>query len=162
VGVVFPRLGALAPRISIEPALLDEAAFLRARLAVLDAWPEILVVDVEPSVRDISAAAALAAREARAEVRIIGGPRGLSHLASGAWDRGHLADVQDTLWAPLRAALKDAERALLLALGGYRAVAFRADDRPLVATAEGALRRVLTAERNVLDLWQAGGDSPAP
>ena len=62
VGVIFPRLGALAPRISIEPALLDEAAFLRARLAVLDAWPEILVVDVEPSAREISAAAALAAR----------------------------------------------------------------------------------------------------
>lgn len=61
-GVVFPRLSALAPRISIEPALLDEAAFLHSRLAGFGVTPEILVVDVEPSVKEISAAAALAGR----------------------------------------------------------------------------------------------------
>jgi len=62
LGVVYPRLSALAPRISIEPALLDEEAFLRSRLACFGVTPEILLVDVEPSVKEISAAAALAGR----------------------------------------------------------------------------------------------------
>jgi anaerobic glycerol-3-phosphate dehydrogenase len=97
-------------------------------------------------------AAALAAREAGASVRLVGGPRGLSHLASGVWDRGDLTRVPAPLRAALASARRDAERAVLRALGGYRAIPFRAGDRPLVATAEGTLRRVLTAERNVLDL----------
>jgi len=62
LGVVFPRLGALAPRISIEPALLDEAAYLRSRFAGFRLTPEILLVAVEPDVKEISAAAALAGR----------------------------------------------------------------------------------------------------
>jgi len=96
--------------------------------------------------------AALSARSAKARVRIVGGPRGLSHLASGTWDRGHLDDVPQPLRAPLRDVLRASERALLFALGGYRAVPFRSEDRPLVAMAQGTLRRALSAERNVLDL----------
>jgi glycerol-3-phosphate dehydrogenase subunit B len=97
-------------------------------------------------------AAALAAREGKVRLRVVGGPRGLSHLASGVWDRGDLATIPSALRNALAVTRRSAERAVLLALGGYRAVPFRADDRPLVATAEGTLRRVLTAERNVLDL----------
>jgi len=97
-------------------------------------------------------AAGLAARAAGAQVRFFGGPRGLSHLASGVWDQGDTQLVPDALRAALTSARKDAQRAVLLALGGYRSIPFSAGDRPLVATAEGTLRRVLSAERNVLDL----------
>jgi beta-N-acetylhexosaminidase len=62
VGVVFPRLGSLARRISIETPLLDETAFLRSRFGRFRLTPEILLVDVEPDVKEISAAAALAGR----------------------------------------------------------------------------------------------------
>lgn len=102
-------------------------------------------------------AAALAARGGGARVRVVGGPRGLSHLASGAWDHGDLTSLPTPLRRPLGDVRREAERAVLLALGGYRAVPFRADDRPLVATAEGTLRRVLTAERSVLDLTPVPG-----
>lgn len=97
-------------------------------------------------------AAALAAQKHGARVRVVGGPRGLSHLASGAWDHGDLKTIPGALRPALAAVRRDAERAVLHALGGYRAIPFRASDRPLVATAEGTLRHVLTADRNVLDL----------
>lgn len=97
-------------------------------------------------------AAALAAKQHGAVPRLVGGPRGLSHLASGAWDQG----ADDAAPAALRArwieSRRHAQRAVLGALGGYRAIPFRDADRPLVATAAGTLRRVLSAERNVLDL----------
>jgi glycerol-3-phosphate dehydrogenase subunit B len=97
-------------------------------------------------------ATALAVRQAGGTPRLIGGPRGLSHLASGAWDRGSDASVPPALRARWSEARRLAQRAVLGALGGYRAVPFRDADRPLVATTAGTLRRVLSAERNVLDL----------
>lgn len=97
-------------------------------------------------------AAALAVRQAGGVPRIVGGPRGLSHLASGAWDQGG-DDIAPTALRPRWIeARRLAQRAVLGALGGYRAIPFRDVDRPLVATAAGTLRRVLSAERNVLDL----------
>lgn len=97
-------------------------------------------------------AAALAARARGASVRVVGGPRGLSHLANGAWDQGEATGAPAALAERMVRTRREAQRAVLAALGGYRAMPFRAEDRPLVATAEGGLRRVLSAERNVLDL----------
>ncbi len=97
-------------------------------------------------------AAALSARAAGAEVRIVGGPRGLSHLASGAWDQGPLTVAPASLRARFADARRSAQRAVLSALGGYRAIPFRAGDRPVVATIEGTLRQTLSIERNVLNL----------
>jgi glycerol-3-phosphate dehydrogenase subunit B len=97
-------------------------------------------------------AAALAVKQAGGVPRLIGGPRGLSHLASGAWDQGSDETVPAALRARWTEAKRLAQRAVLGALGGYRAIPFRDADRPLVATAAGTLRRVLSAERNVLDL----------
>jgi anaerobic glycerol-3-phosphate dehydrogenase len=100
-------------------------------------------------------AAALAVRHAGATPRVIGGPRGLSHLASGVWDQGGDASAPPALRPRWSDARKIAQRAVLGALGGYRAVPFRDEDRPLVATQEGTTRRVLSAERCVLDLAHA-------
>ncbi|MFO0709522.1 MAG: hypothetical protein U0353_06765 [Sandaracinus sp.] len=97
-------------------------------------------------------AAALALRHAGATPRLFGGPRGLSHLAGGGWDQGALAKAPAVLRSRWSEARREAQRAVLGRLGGYRAIPFRAEDRPLVATNEGTLRRVLSAERNVLDL----------
>jgi beta-N-acetylhexosaminidase len=58
---VFPRLSALADRITIEPAMQDEARYLRETMAPHGVAPEPLVVGVEPTPEEIERARAAAA-----------------------------------------------------------------------------------------------------
>jgi beta-N-acetylhexosaminidase len=60
--VVFPRLGSLAERISIEDGLLDEERFLRDRFERFESRPEIGLVAIEPTSEEIDRAVALALR----------------------------------------------------------------------------------------------------
>jgi beta-N-acetylhexosaminidase len=63
VGVVFPRFSELAAKITIEPEVLDERAWVERAFAGSDATPEVALVGaVEPTPAEIAAAAALAAR----------------------------------------------------------------------------------------------------
>ena len=62
VAVVFPRFSELAPRITIERALQDEAGYVKSAFAPLGVEPETLVVGVEPTADEIDAAAAIAGR----------------------------------------------------------------------------------------------------
>lgn len=62
VGVIFPRFSWLADRITIEPALLDEAAYLQGALGRFGVRPEILIVGIEPTEADIERAVGLATR----------------------------------------------------------------------------------------------------
>lgn len=57
VAVVFPRFSDLAPRITIEPALCDEAGYLTRTLAATGISPAVTVVGIEPSPDEIDAAA---------------------------------------------------------------------------------------------------------
>jgi beta-N-acetylhexosaminidase len=50
---VFPRLSALADRITVEPAMLDEAAFVRSAMAPYGIEPEVRVVAIEPPSAEI-------------------------------------------------------------------------------------------------------------
>jgi beta-N-acetylhexosaminidase len=56
VVVVFPRLSALADRISVEDAMLDEAGSLTRALAPYGIVPEVEVVGVEPPQEEIARA----------------------------------------------------------------------------------------------------------
>jgi hypothetical protein len=58
---IFPRLSALADRITIEPAMQDEPRYLREAMAPLGVEPEPLVVGVEPIAEEIARARAAAA-----------------------------------------------------------------------------------------------------
>ena len=60
VVAVFPRLSSLADRITIEPALLDEAGYLREATLPHGVEPEVEVVGVEPSEEEIARARARA------------------------------------------------------------------------------------------------------
>ena len=62
VSVVFPRFSSLADRITIEPALLDETAYLKAAVGSFGITPEILIIGIEPTGAEIEQAATLAAR----------------------------------------------------------------------------------------------------
>ncbi len=62
VGVIFPRFSSLADHITIEPAVLDEGAYLSAAFALFGVRPEILTVGIEPTDAEIERAAALASR----------------------------------------------------------------------------------------------------
>jgi beta-N-acetylhexosaminidase len=62
VSVVFPRFSSLAGRITIEPALLDETAYLKAAFGSFGITPEILIAGIEPTGAEIEQAAALSAR----------------------------------------------------------------------------------------------------
>jgi len=62
VAVVFPRFSDLAPRITIEPALCDEAGYVKRAFGALGVSPDTFVVGIEPSADEIDAAAAGAAR----------------------------------------------------------------------------------------------------
>jgi len=62
VAVVFPRFSELAPRITIERALQDEAGYVKSAFAPLGVEPETLVVGIEPTADEIAAAAAIAGR----------------------------------------------------------------------------------------------------
>jgi beta-N-acetylhexosaminidase len=61
VHVIFPRFSSLAPRIFIEPAVQDEAGWLRGTFAPVGITPGISVVGMEPTAEEIEAAAAQAA-----------------------------------------------------------------------------------------------------
>ena len=62
VGVIFPRFSWLADRITIEPPLLDEAAYLQGALGRFGVRPEILIVGIEPTDAEIERAVGLATR----------------------------------------------------------------------------------------------------
>lgn len=96
--------------------------------------------------------AALSARAFGAQVRIAGTLRGLSHRASGAWDAGDPLSLPAALSAPLLAVHREAQQAVLHALGGMRPLATDALSQPLVATIEGRLRRVASSDDRVLNL----------
>lgn len=97
-------------------------------------------------------AAALAARAFGAEVRIVGRLRGLSHRASGAWDAGDPTSLPSLLAGPLTGLHREAQHAVIHALGSMRPLAVDARTQPLIATAEGRLRRVASSDDRVLDL----------
>lgn len=61
VAVVFPRFSELAARITIEPEVADERAYLARAFARAGIEPETVVVSVEPSDAEIAAAADRAA-----------------------------------------------------------------------------------------------------
>jgi beta-N-acetylhexosaminidase len=60
VAVVFPRLSALADRITVEPAMLDEARYVRHAAAPYGIEPAVEVVGVEPAEAEIERARAAA------------------------------------------------------------------------------------------------------
>jgi len=57
VVAVFPRLSALADRITVEPAMQREAEYVRGAMAPHGVSPDVLVVGVEPAEAEIAAAA---------------------------------------------------------------------------------------------------------
>ncbi len=56
VAAIFPRLAALADRITVEPGLLDEARYLREAMLSYGVEPEVEVVGVEPTEAEIARA----------------------------------------------------------------------------------------------------------
>jgi beta-N-acetylhexosaminidase len=62
VVAVFPRLSALADRITVEPAMQREAEYVRATLAPYGVTPDVAVVGVEPTEAEVAHAAAAARR----------------------------------------------------------------------------------------------------
>lgn len=83
--------------------------------------------------------AALAARTFGAEVRIVGMPRGLSHRASGAWMWGNPAGLEVPFVHALHGLHREAQQAVLHALGGMLPLARDASSQPLVATQHWSL-----------------------
>ncbi|MBI2524361.1 MAG: beta-N-acetylhexosaminidase [Candidatus Rokubacteria bacterium] len=67
VVAVFPRLSSLADRITVEPAMQEEAAYVRRVMSPHGIEPDVHVVGVEPGEGEIARAAA-AAREASATI----------------------------------------------------------------------------------------------
>jgi beta-glucosidase-like glycosyl hydrolase len=61
VTAIFPRFSDLASRIFIEPAVQDEAGWLRQAFAPVGITPETVIVGVEPTPAEIEGAAAAAA-----------------------------------------------------------------------------------------------------
>ena len=61
VTVIFPRFSELAARIFIEPAVQDEAGWLRQAFRPVGITPEALIVGVEPTPAEIEQAATAAA-----------------------------------------------------------------------------------------------------
>jgi len=57
---IFPRLSSLADRITIEPVMQNERAYLTASMAPHGVRPEVMVVGVEPTTEEIEAARAAA------------------------------------------------------------------------------------------------------
>jgi hypothetical protein len=56
VVAIFPRLSALADRITVEPAMQRETEYVRAAMAPLGVSPDVVVVGVEPTEAEIAAA----------------------------------------------------------------------------------------------------------
>jgi beta-N-acetylhexosaminidase len=61
VAVVFPRFSALAPRITIEPPLCEEARYVATAFGAAGIEPQTLVIGIEPTEAEIAEAAARAA-----------------------------------------------------------------------------------------------------
>lgn len=62
LAVIFPRLSALAEKIMIERAVCDEKTFLQELLGSLGGVrPTVQILDIEPTIADISTAASVAA-----------------------------------------------------------------------------------------------------
>ena len=61
VGIVFPRFSELAPRITIEPEIADERAYLAGAFGPAGIEPEVRLVSIEPGPAEIADAAARAA-----------------------------------------------------------------------------------------------------
>jgi len=61
VAVVFPRFSELAPRITIEPELVDEKGYLARAFGALGVTPEVVLVAIDPTPPEIADAAARAA-----------------------------------------------------------------------------------------------------
>jgi hypothetical protein len=61
VCAIFPRFSSLAARITIEPEMCDEAAWVRAAFAPAGVAAEPVLVGIEPSPTEIEDAAARAA-----------------------------------------------------------------------------------------------------
>jgi beta-N-acetylhexosaminidase len=59
--VCFPRFSALAPRITIEPEVADEAGYLTAAFGRVGVRAEPLIVGIEPAPEEVAGAAARAA-----------------------------------------------------------------------------------------------------
>ncbi len=62
VAVIFPRLSSLADRITVEPAMQDEARYVREATAPHGIEPAVHVVGVEPGEEEICRAAAAASQ----------------------------------------------------------------------------------------------------
>ncbi|MBI1845544.1 MAG: hypothetical protein HYR86_01050, partial [Candidatus Rokubacteria bacterium] len=60
VAVIFPRFSDLAPRITIEPELCDEKAYLARAFGRAGIAPRTALVGIEPTAAEIEGAAALA------------------------------------------------------------------------------------------------------
>jgi hypothetical protein len=60
VGVVFPRFSDLAPRITIEPEIAAEKAYIAGAFGTAGITPETRLVGIEPTDTEIAAAGALA------------------------------------------------------------------------------------------------------
>jgi beta-N-acetylhexosaminidase len=61
VGVVFPRFSDLAPRITIEPEVAEERAYLARAFGAAGIEPEVELVAVEPAAAEVARAAERAA-----------------------------------------------------------------------------------------------------
>jgi beta-N-acetylhexosaminidase len=61
VHVIFPRFSSLAPRIFIEPAVQDEAGWLKSAFAPVGITPGVSVVGMEPTAEETEEAASRAA-----------------------------------------------------------------------------------------------------
>jgi len=60
VVAVFPRLSALADRITVEPSMRDEARYVRDAMALYGVEPEVIVPAMEPTEAEIAGARAAA------------------------------------------------------------------------------------------------------
>jgi beta-N-acetylhexosaminidase len=120
VAVIFPRFSDLAPRITIEPALCDEAAYLSRAFGAAGISPGVALVGIEPSPEEIETAAATAAG-ADATVLFLFD----AHLYAS--NRALLGAVQSRARALAVVLLRDPYDASLLAPGvlGITAFGFR-------------------------------------
>jgi beta-N-acetylhexosaminidase len=120
VAVVFPRFSDLAPRITIEPAVAAERAYLTEAFGRAGIVPRMLLVGIEPSAAEVDEAAALAAA---ADVTVLF----LFDAHLYASNRTLLDRVQARSPRPAVVLLRDPYDATLLAPGtlGLTAYGFR-------------------------------------
>ncbi len=120
MAVVFPRFSDLAPRITIEPALCDEAAYVASAFGAAGIAPETLVVGIEPTETEIAQAGT---RSAAADATVLFLFDG--HLYPS--NRALLESLQQRARALAVVLLRDPYDAALLAPGvpGVTAYGFR-------------------------------------